>query len=397
MNFAAFGSLILSGCAGTTEIVAPPKVSVAALSGSRKGVGAPTLAIAYSTAPIRGAALVYQRGHRLEAIALAGGQPTILRQRCEAGDFWDFSPDGRRLVFAATPGDVDFFDAGAFRSYVFVAPYNRGQKVLLAAYGKREVAPDDRPDFPEARFDASGRKLVVIEGQVPHFMDDPCGSWVSIWDVATRKRVWDGRRFVSQSKGKFSATLLRMYRFSAPVLSPDGNDIVCLGTYREGDRNEETSAEETSTELTRVVHFDLRHKTAEVVMQAGVPLSATGFVWHPSQKKFLFTGPDSTDSARFLFEFDLRTRQVKRVMGLTTRDFSAQWSPNGKQIYWIRGSVEARQAGANRIWRANADGSGATAILPQIVGATQLQILPHIAHWGRYRDIPIAALAGADK
>ena len=338
-------------------------------------------------------------------MSLRGGAPALLRRRCDASDFslggqgrWDFSSGGRQLVFATTPADVDFFDAGAIRHYVFTADYNAKQKVVLAAYGKQEVVkealPYERPDFPEARFDASGKNLVVIEGWVPHMMDDPCGSWVSIWNIAKRKRVFDGRQLIENSAPKAGDILRQMCWFSAPALSPDGNDIVCRGTYREGDYEDENSKE-----VTRVVHFDLRRKKAELLPEADSQLSqVAGFFWHPTQKQFLSASPISvTNSASHLFSFDLKTRQTTQLTSGALGDFSPQWSLDGEQIYWIRGSVHAKKSGANRIWRANADGSGARPVLSQVVGATQIQLLSHIANWGRYRDIAIQSLAGPDK
>ena len=244
-----------------------------------------------------------------------------------------------------------------------------------------------RAFFPEARFDASGKNLVVIEGWVPHLMDDPCGSWVSIWNIAKRKRVFDGRQFIEKSASKGADILRQMYQFSAPVLSRDGKDIVCRGTYREGDYEDENSKE-----ITRVVHFDLRRQKAELLPEADSQFSqGAGFLWHPRQKQFLSV------HASHLFSFDLETRQTTRLTKGAQDDFSPQWSLDGKQIYWIRGSVDAQKAGQNRIWRANADGSGASAVLPQVVGATQIQLLPHLADWGLYRALPIQSFAGPDK
>jgi len=98
-----------------------------------------------------------------------------------------------------------------------------------------------------------------------------------------------------------------------------------------------------------------------------------------------------------LFAFDLQTKKMTRLTNNTQDDFSPQWSPGGKQILWIRGSVDAGKAGTNRIWRADADGSNARAVLPQIAGVTKIQLLPKIADWGRYRKLSIEPLAGKDK
>lgn len=404
INFTCIGVVLFCGCASpekSTNLRTIVKVAASNQSTLVEKVADVPTPI-YSTKPIVGAAIVFQRGQQLEAVSPRGGAPTLLRKSCVTYNYatsvWNFSPDGRQLVFAAAPSDVDFFDAGTIRRYVFTANYNRRQKVVLAAYGRKSVAwgerPDEQPDFPEARFDASGRKLIVVEGQVPHTMGDPCGSWISIWDISTRKRVFDGRQLIRKSAAKGDDVLRQMYHFSAPILSPDGNDIVCLGTYREGDYEDENS-----TELTRVVHFDLRHKRAEVLKESsGLFLFGTGFIWHPQQKKFLFIRPTSpTNPIISLFEFDLKTHKTTRITNDIKDDFSPQWSFDGKQIYWIRGNIDAQKANSNRIWRANTNGSGATAILPQVVGATQIQFLPHLADWGRYSNVPIEPLAGADK
>jgi len=383
--------------------------------------GAPKKA---ASKPRSGGVLVFQREATLESVGLSGTSISVLRDSflksgaaVEDVPTWNFSHDGRQLIFTTNPIDVDFFGAGAWRRYIFAVRYNTRQNVLLAAYGSKAVYPSDVPDFRFAQFTGE-QKLVVGEGQVGQFIDSPSPHWVSIYDVKTRKRVFDSRGFVKRLHlGRVRAMLLKSL-LEFPALSPEGNDLVCLATPDNGNSESERYTPQTPVAPTQLIHLDLKRKKAEVLtaLQDNFSVARTTsngneetealpirvlrpqFAWHPTQKKFVFVGPTSPKSPTVnLFAFDLQTKKMTRLTNGAQDDFSPQWSLDGKQIYWIRGSVDTRKAGANRIWRADADGSGATAILPQIRGVTKIQLLPHIVDWGRYRKLSIEPLAGKDK
>ncbi len=373
--------------------------------------------------PIHGPALVFQYQQKLAAIRPRGGKPIVLREHWLEKDVyeshnWDFSPDGQRVAFVVYPQDNNFFGASDARWYVFTADYNTSQKVLLAAYGRQKVASDEYPEFGDVRFDATGRKLILIQQNPASDPSEPSPSFIAIYDRVTRKRIFDGRQFVEKLPQSATRKSLEASGFGAPAISSAGDDIVCLAAFDDGS---DSNGEITPTQKippTQLVHFNLKAKTAEVVAELddqfsvdrtvatskeirGIPPARVlrpQFAWHPTQRKFIFVGPASpTNPAVNLFGFDLKTHKMTRITKGPQSDFSPQWSLDGKQIYWIRGSVDPNKADANHIWRANADGSGATEILPQIMGITKIQLLPHLADWGRYRDIPIEPLAGADK
>jgi hypothetical protein len=105
-----------------------------------------------------------------------------------------------------------------------------------------------------------------------------------------------------------------------------------------------------------------------------------------------FTEKPDCQPVRFRFS----NQKMTRLTNGAQDHFSPQWSLDGKQIYWIRGSVDAGKRAAIE-FRADANGSNARAILPQIAGVTKIQLLPKIADWGRYRKLSIEPLAGKDK
>ncbi len=295
------------------------------------------------------------------------------------------------MTFAETPADVDFFNAGSYRRYVFLAGFNTRQNVLLAAYGAKKVP--EQTDFSSPRFGVTGQNIVVQEGLVGQFMDSSSAHWLSIYNTRTRKRVFDSRQFIQNlPPGKLREFLLNSL-LEVPALSPDGNDLLGLASPDDGDSVGGVEMKNGVVSPTQIVHLDLRQKTAEYLPSVGLE-----FVWHPTQKKVVFVGPASpTNPSRNLFALDVNTKIITRLTDNSKDDFSPQWSLDGKQLFWIRGSVDATKSSNNQIFRANADGSNATAILPQIKGVRRIQLLPKIANWSRYRKLSIEPLAGKDK
>lgn len=364
-----------------------------------------------------GGVLVFQRDGKLEAIRDGQKKPVVLRDAFLShrlfGDFdasWNFSPSGDKVAFASTPSDVEFFSAAAYRQYLWVAPFNEEQKVLLAAYGK--YATKDSYSFDSPSWSFNGKRLAV--SQVASH-DDP--EEVAVYDANTRKEIWSSRtespKLFPHDFGNTPATRNVWRDIFSPSLSPDGNDLVCFTIGMEGG-GYHGRLPDKAPPIT-VVHFDLKHHTGEVIASLADDLSLTDHqklrtqcVWHPTQKRVLFVGPASAAGRPLgLFSFDLKTKILKRLTNNKEDNFSPQWSLDGKQIWWIRGNgfsvfqdganSASPSANLNRIFRSNADGSNPTPILPQLRGVTRIQLLPKIADWSRYRKLSIEPLAGKDK
>lgn len=369
--------------------------------------GAPKKA---ASKPRSGGVLVFQRSQKLEAVNLASGKTSVLRDSflrdAAFGTWrsdWEVSSDGRQVAFAAFPRDVDFFSASSYRAYLWITTFDNDQRVLLAAYGKR--ATKEAYTFSSPSWSGNGDKMAV-EREEP-YSEEP--SEVAVYDTTTRQEIWnsliDSTKLFSHDFGHIPASLDIFREVFSPVLSPDGNDLVCFTVGWQGG-GLHIRVPDKAPPVT-VLHFNLKRHTGEILASLDDNSLLTSdqrreskCVWHPTQKRILFVGPASeTGKSIGLFSLDLNagTKSLKRLTNGTQDDFSPQWSLDGKQIYWIRGSLNAAKAGANRIWRANADGSGARAILPQIQGVTKIQLLPHIADWGRYRKLSIKPLAGKDK
>lgn len=353
--------------------------------------------------------LLFQHNQTLSA--LSSGQTTSVSLRAKfSADGWDFSRDGAHLCFAEEPGDVNFFDVPAHRDYVFTADFNSAPRVLLAAYGRR--AKEDTYNYGSPSFIAGGRQIVVDEWKPQQFMDDGVYGWIAIYDVQTRRRIWKSDDFVASLPTKALDTKqVQAAMLTCPSVSPDGNDLVCL-TCAPSCSDEEAD----KAPATLLVHFDLKNHRAEVLdsfvnecvvgylpfggrivwngTQAGfVPQ----FAWHPFKKQFLWVKPvtsaksllpKSRSADEEVFGFDLATKKGWRVTQHPGNDFSPQWSLDGKTILWLRDG---------HIMRANSNGANPTPIFSQLEGVTQIQLLPKIADWSRYRKLSIEPLAGKDK
>lgn len=361
-----------------------------------------------------GGVLVWSRGTRLEALRAGQKVPSVLRSNFQIPSRWNFSFDGEELTFADTPQDVDFFNAGAYRNYLFLARFNARPKVLLAAYGPKSLSDYD---YQTPSFDRSGRKIVVDEGEIGQFMDDSSARWVAIYDIKTRRSVFDSRQIIQKMAPGETREILRKVEFRSPALSPDGQDLVALATPDDGDSIANDLKPEEKAPPTLLVHFDLKRKTAEILSSIDDQLSVgrystegnttrseaatrfwnPQFAWHPTQKIFVFPGPAAPSNPVLnLFAFDLRTRASSQITCGDFLDTSPQWTLDGKSVVWLRRPIHPSEA-PNQIFRAGADGKGARSILPQIRGATQIQIVPQIANWTRFRKSPVQALAGVDK
>jgi len=392
-NFALLGAVLSSSCAAPEKAeisLSMPLATVAPLP-----TGTPGLQRLEAIRLGRAGILVFQR--KGKPIAVKAGQKTliVLRDNFAVKD-WNMAPNGSKLCFAETPSDVDFFDAGAIRSYLFTANFNSKQNVLLAAYGKKSVPAETSYgySFGSSTWGKDGRMLLVTQTPWGWYGNEPgptpSYSQIALFDARTRRQLWNSNKWskkISQLVEPDGFVHLDLFN---GAVSSDGGDVVCGAAPFDGSRQ--------PTSVAFLVHFNFKRKTGEVLtrlFQTGGTFSA---VWHPTQKRLLFVGPTSPkDPTRNLFAFDLKAKKMTRLTNGAQDDFSPQWSLDGKQILWIRGSVYADKAGANRIWRADADGSNARAILPQIAGVTQIQLLPKIADWARYRKLSIEPLAGKDK
>ncbi len=361
--------------------------------------------------------LIWSRGTRLEALQEGQKRPIVLRANFGLASQWDMSADGRKLTFAAEPGDVDFFNAGAHREYLLTLAFNGRAKVFLAGYGPKAVDGESY-DYQTPSYDASGKKIVVSEGEIGQFMDDSSGRWPAIYDLQTRKRLFvPGQIFIKLAPGETKEALGKV-RYEFPSLAPNGQDLVCLAKPDDGDSIANDLKPGEKAPPTLLVHFDLARKTAEVLASIDDQLSVgriykeghmtrgefakrywnPQFSWHPTQKKLLFTGPVApTNAALNLFVFDLKTHQTLHLTNGNYLDKSPQWTLDGKSILWLRNTSLAPETGSTQLFRAAADGKNARAILPQVRGASQIQIVAKIADWTRYRKLPVEALAGKDK
>ncbi len=364
--------------------------------------------------------LVWSRGTRLEALQAGQKKPIVLRGKFSGVSSWHISRDGRQMTFAEAPRDVDFFNASAYRSYLFTVGSNTRPKVLIAAYGPKALKSGENYDYQTPSFDRTGRKIVVNEGEIGQFMESSSHRWVAIYDVKTRRRVFDSRQLIAKMAEGETRDALRKLKFEFPALSPDGQNLVCLATQDDGDTMEDYVAPGQKAPPTLVVHFNTAVGTGGILAAIDDQLSLTRliyrdkeqsdirieptrnwnpqFAWHPTQKKFLFVGPAApSDPALNLFAFDFQTRQIKRLTRGSYFEASPQWTLDGKSLVWLRRPMSSRTPESNRIFRATANGGNIRAILPQIRGATQIQIVPQIANWTRFQKLPAEALAGADK
>ena len=392
-NIVVVLAIVLSSCASTRKgQVAAPKQSQLPVSSS-------------------GGVLVFQDGKSLKAVDMDTGATSVLRDSFLQGRFpdnnggWRLSPDGASLAFTATPEDIEFFSVAAYRDYLFTAPFNGRQQVLLAAYGLHR--PKRPYSFRAPSYSADSKRIVVSQAETG---DYPEPSEIAIYDIKTRREIWSSRELPVSRLFK-----PRPYSYASlfsPSLSPDGNDVVCFAQEMpsDGTAPEIWAESRQKAPPIRLVHFDLKRKSAEVLaviedqlsvgrrhmtdkqnsdVEPGVRQLKPHFAWHPTQKKFIFVGPSAPEHrANNLFSFDLRTHKMARFSDGDHDDCWPQWSLDGKSVVWLRDYL---------IFRADADGSKPTHILTQIAGMTQIQLLPQIADWGRYRKLSIKALAGKDK
>lgn len=334
--------------------------------------------------------LVFQRGDGLEAIEPGQKNPVVLRDTFSASN-WNLSRDGGRLVFAGLPADVHLQEPLDARSFVFEASWNRRQKVALSAYGPHHT--EDSYSFSYPSWTSDGKKLVVCE-QLDGLAALP--SEIAVYNFKTRKEVWSSRlitRSFLSSQSPLHDEADQWKSFYAPAISPDGKDLICFAVLAPLGTETFNAINGDRQPVVSLVHIDLKRCEGEVLASTSGASSIRQFeneiAWHPTQKKFLFVGATTpTGIMRSLYLLDLKARRTTPVSQSEHIDSSPQWSLDGKAILWVRDG---------RIWRANADGSGARAILPQIQGVTKIQLLPHIADWGRYRKLSIEPLAGKDK
>ncbi len=391
---------------------------------------APKKKAARPSAP--GGVLVFGRGQKWEAVRLGQETPFVLRdsflfnsRHNVQNTDWKMSPDGRRIAFADVPRDLPLQDnAASAEISLFTARFNAQERVFLGAYRLRAFKRGVGYEFGDVSWSVNQKYLVVSEQLMG--MSGDRGE-VDLFDSTSRREIWSSRRvprqFLESGAKRFGYSFqdpdyAHRRSFFAPVLPPDGKDLVCLSALKPIDTYGFNQLEGAKAPPTFLIHFDLKHKASKVVgaiddefsvlryrlkdnaIYGELPLRAwhPQFLWHPTQKKVVFVGPASpTDPTRNLFSFDLPTKKLTRLTHGAQDDFSPQWSLDGKQLFWIRGSVDAAKAKGNRIFRANADGTGARAILPQVQGVTRIQLLPLIADWGRYRKLNIEPLAGRDK
>lgn len=334
--------------------------------------------------------LVFQRGEKLEAISAGRKSPVVLRDTFCASN-WNLSRDGKRLVFANLPTDVHLQEPLDARSFVFEADWNQSQKVVLSAYGPHSTEASYFFSCPSWTFD--GKKLVVSE-QVDGLAALP--SEIAIYNLKTREEAWSSRlvaRSFLSSQSPVHDEADNWKSFYAPAISPDGRNLICFAALVPLGTETFNVINGNRQPVVSLVHIDLKRRKGEVLASTSGASSIQQFeneiAWHPTQKKFLFVGATTpTGMMRSLYLLDLKARRTTPVSQGEHIDSSPQWSLDGKTILWVRDG---------RIWRANADGSGATAILSQIQGVTKIQLLPHIADWGRYRKLGIEPLAGKDK
>lgn len=390
-----------------------------------------------------GGVLVFDHGAKLEAIRDGQNTPTVLRDEFGSDD-WKFSPDGRHIALAAVPRDLGITDnAASARIYLFTARFNSQERILLGSYSSRFIKNSFGFEFGDVFWNATGSRLVVSE-QLAGLAGDR--GEIALRNAVSGRETWSSRsisrQFLESGAKKFNYSFHVSHPFEetdspevrslfAPVLSPDGSDLICLCSLKPIDTHGFNLLEGDKAPPTFLVHFDLRRNIGEVVGAIDDEFSAgrirvegstisggsiyryrlkPQFEWHPTQKKVVFVGPASpTDPTRNLFIFDLPSKTLTHLTNSDESDFSPQWSLDGKQLFWIRGNGNSINADAfdrkpdttssasNQIFRANADGSNATPILPQLRGVTRIQLLPKIADWSRYRKLSIEPLAEKNK
>ena len=388
-NIALLACALLPSCAAAppreTAVPAPHATSVPTRT-AKLPLRTAKVAVASGTLPLASGVLVFQRGERLEAIRAGQKVPTVLRDKFPLWD-WKFSPDGSRIAFSALPSDVRWFDLADAARYVFVLAFNSHPKVLLPAYGQRAVREGVESTTPSW---SNNNSLTVSEQT--HGLAGAPGE-VAVFDVKRRKEVWSSR---STSRAFLTATkdeTNNWKSFYAPALSPDTRDVICLAALLPIGTEAFSAYNAHRAPPVALVHFNRNAKGGELLASTNhhslFHQIEGEFAWHPTKKMVAFVGSTLPAAAtNEVFVFDLSRKKLRQLTSGKKGASCPCWSPDGKSILWL-------QAGC--IFRADADGSHATAILPQIAGVTRIQLLPRIANWGRYRALAIEALAGRDK
>ncbi len=421
-NLVVLSGMVLSSCSApnpdassTTGVVVAPRMSP-----PKTVIAASNTTATTPQANLRAdePVIVFQQIPALKALGLDHGPEVVLRDSFGQGLFklfkaesWSVSPDGASVAFAAIPGDVDPFDAAGYRNYLFVAPFNSKQRVLLAAYGRRAVK--QAYSFSDVSWSSDGKQVIVSQVVNGHY---PQPGEVAIYDVNTRQEVWSSHRFVSLFPKPKPSIHISLF---APALSPDGNDLVCFARQESDDEGGINYSVGEKVPLTKMIHFDLKSNKAEVVATIDDQFSEGRYrtsngsgpqyeqparqlqpqvAWHPLQKKFVFVGPVSPkDASVNLFLFDLPSKKMTRFTRSKKNDISPQWSLDGRSVLWLRGTWGLDNQICGHIFRANADGSNPTEVRRKTYITPRIQLLPKIADWSRYRKLSIEPLAGKDK
>lgn len=395
-------ALIISGCAASKS--GPTDGSLT----NKEPAYIPTMANSQT--------IVFSRQGKMEALLPGKKGVVVLRETFSDGHRyspdWQMSKRGDKLTFCATPDDEDFFDAGAVRDYLFLVAPNGKAKVLLAGYGPKSVS-EDCYNYASSSFDQDGKKILMEEGVVGQFMDDPTYSWIAIYDIKTRKRLFQSEEFMEKMPVSASRKSFLSQCLSHPSLSPDGNDIVCIKALCPYGSVEQSFSPDQEAPAFPIIHFDLKRQRAEILASVDDQLAFSRttqtmttsiiglperrfepqFAWHPTQKRFVFSGPAAPKTpGRNLFSYDLVTKKLTRLTSGTQEDFCPQWSTDGKLLYWLRGSGENAQ-----IYCSDSDGQHVKRVMPNLGGIDRIQIVERLGQWSRYRKIPVEALAGKDK
>lgn len=376
------------------------------------------LTLTRSTVPLPNSSiLVWSRNDRLEAWLPHQLRPVPLRKiflkNAPSPPNWHLSSDGSRLVFSEFPRDVDFFDASASRRYVFLASPNTRASVFLAGYGPKCVDALERFNYYGASsLNSDASEVIVNEGKLGQFMQDPSPQWVAIYNIASRKRIFDSRALIAGLANYRLRLRLSQQIFFAPVLSPDGRDIICGAIHDYGDSVDHPQ-EPGHAPPFLLVHFDLEANSAAITgtvddqlaferfVHHGNTIDVEGpnrefspqFAWHPQKKLVIFAGPASPDGpGRNLFTLDLSNQKVTRLTSGPVNDFSPQFSPDGKSIWWLRG-----EGAETELYSSDLTGKNAAPIEPVFKGADRIQFVRSLGDWASYSNLPVDNLAGPDK